>query len=97
MSFINHNKERLRKHNEKFKDINTRGNQLLSLKTSKKVELDITDDTFIIDEFKDTSVKVLIHCASVKPMDDILKCVEYIRRFQWKRLVIEIYVVDRTC
>ena len=27
-------------------------------------------------------------------MDDILKCVEYIRRFQWKRLVIEIYVVE---
>lgn len=84
----------LQEHNKYINSLYQRRSQLLSLKKSKKCELEITDDTFIIDEFKDTTVRVIIHCASIEPMDDILKCVEYIRRFKWKRLVILIYVVE---
>ena len=90
-SFIKNNN--LAQHNKKVKNHVDYTNNILNRRRTQPTIKEITDTSYKTDEFKDLSVRVVVHCGRIDIFEKLLQSLLNIEMFEWKYCIININIL----
>ena len=87
-SFVKNNQ--LINHNKKVKKQTDYINNILNRRTTQPMIYNIKDYSYQTDEFKEISVRVVVHCGRIDLFKKLLQSLLNIELFEWKYCIINI-------
>lgn len=87
-SFVKNNS--INEHNKKVKKQTDYINDILNRRITQPIIYNINDFSYQTDEFKDKSVRVVVHCGNIDIFNKLLQSLLNIELFEWKYCIINI-------